>query len=254
MKKCNNPSCGHEIPDESVFCMYCGTKWVPLKQKCPRCDFDDIPDNALFCPNCGLKLGEVSDDLNPGSGSHPQAVDLGLPSGTKWANMNVGATKPEEYGGYYAWGETEEKDDYSWSTYKHCNGSEKTCHNIGSDIAGTQYDVAHVQWGGNWQMPSRKQFQELFDNCESELTTLNGVKGMKFTSKINGNSIFLPAAGYRWNDGLDNAGSYGDYWSSTQGPSDSYYAYGLYFNSGDAGWSNYSNRSGGHTVRPVSRI
>ena len=55
MKKCNNPSCGHEIPDESVFCMYCGTKWEPLKQKCPRCDFDDIPDNALFCPNCGMK-------------------------------------------------------------------------------------------------------------------------------------------------------------------------------------------------------
>ena len=86
---------------------------------------------------------------------HPHLIDLGLPSGTKWACCNVGADTPEAYGGYYAWGETEEKSTYSWSNYIHCNGSRETVHDIGSDIAGTEYDVAHVKWGGSWVMPSR---------------------------------------------------------------------------------------------------
>ena len=83
-----------------------------------------------------------------------EAIDLGLPSGTKWASCNVGATKPEEYGGYYSWGETEEKETYDWSTYIHCDGSSSTCHDLGSDISGTEYDVAHVKWGGKWCMPT----------------------------------------------------------------------------------------------------
>ena len=251
MKKCNNPTCGHEIPDESVFCLYCGTKWVPLKQKCPRCDFDDIPDNALFCPNCGMKLGEVSDDLNPGSGSHPQAVDLGLPSGTKWASCNVGATKPEEYGGYYAWGETETKTTYDWSTYKHCDGSSSTCHDLGSDIAGTKYDVAHVKWGGSWMMPSEEQQDELINNCTYEWTTVNGVEGGKFTG-TNGGSIFFPSAGDRSDSGFYNVGSNGYYWSSTQDPSGADDAYGLNFYSGGS-YSGSYGRYNGFTVRPVSR-
>ena len=82
------------------------------------------------------------------------AVDLGLPSGTKWANMNVGATKPEEFGGCYAWGEAKEKSANNWANYVHCDGTEKTCHNLGEDISGTKYDVAHVKWGGDWKMPT----------------------------------------------------------------------------------------------------
>ena len=184
------------------------------------------------------------------TGEAGEAIDLGLPSGTKWASCNVGATKPEEYGGYYAWGETEEKEVYDESTYKYYqNGSYV---NIGSDISGTDYDVAHVKWGGKWCMPTLDDIKELFDNCDSEWTTLNGVNGRKFTSKINGNSIFLPAAGDRWPGGLYGAGEIGCYWSSTQYPGYSNYAYDLGFDSGYADWGS-TDRYYGFAVRPVIR-
>jgi uncharacterized protein (TIGR02145 family) len=179
-----------------------------------------------------------------------------LPSRTKWASCNVGATKPEEYGGYYAWGETEEKEVYDWSTYTHCDGSSSTCHDLGSDISGTEYDVAHVKWGGNWVMPTLDDIKELFDNCTAEWTTLNGVNGRKLTSNINGNSIFLPAAGWRYrrDDYLINAGLDCYYWSSTQSPSDSGYAFGLDFYKGDAHWDIFDlSRRNGQSVRPVVR-
>ncbi len=188
---------------------------------------------------------------------HPHLIDLGLPSGTKWACCNVDddASKqtPTNYGSYYAWGETEEKNNYNWRTYTHCDGSEDTCHDLGSDIAGTQYDVAHVKWGGSWVMPTHDQKMELLDNCTYELTTVNGVNGGRFTSKTNGGSIFLPAAGYRWGDYLSRAGMYGDYWSSTQHPSYSYDAYYLFFGSGGTLWDSGDHRYYGFTVRPVSR-
>ncbi len=195
----------------------------------------DTPQIHLSCPD----------------NHHPHMIDLGLPSGTKWACCNVGANKPEEYGGYYAWGETEEKDYYDWSNYIHFDGSSSTCHDLGHDIAGTQYDVAHVKWGGSWVMPSKTQQDELRENCSSEWTTVNGVNGRIFTGS-NGGSIFLPAAGYRWNDDLSSAGSGGGYWSSTQFPSGTYFAYYLRFYSGYFDWSNYS-RYYGQSVRPVSR-
>lgn len=177
-----------------------------------------------------------------------EAIDLGLPSGTKWAPWNVGASKPEDYGGYYAWGETDEKEVYDWGTYIHCDGSSETCHDIGSDITGTQYDVAHVKWSGPWQMPTLDQIKELVNNCTSEYITINGINGRKFTGP-NGNSIFLPAAGC-WDDELCNAGSYGYYWSSTLKESSPYSANIFFFGSGDASYgSRY--RSNGHTVRPV---
>ena len=179
-------------------------------------------------------------------------IDLGLPSGTKWSCCNVGATTPEGYGGYYAWGETEEKDFYDLSTYTYCDGSSSTFHDLGSDIAGTGYDVAHVKWGGSWVLPSKEHQNELRNNCTYEWKTVNGVKGGKFTSKTNGNSIFLPAAGDRWDVALYRAGSNGYYWSSTQHPSLSSFAYGLYFNSGSVDWDD-NGRYYGFSVRPVSR-
>ncbi|MBQ6062770.1 MAG: serine/threonine protein kinase, partial [Prevotella sp.] len=121
----------------------------------------------------------------------------------------------------------------------------------GSDIAGTQYDVAHVKWGGSWVMPSHAQQVELLNYCTSTWTTENGVYGRRFTGS-NGGSIFMPAAGGRWNGDLNSAGSWGDYWSSTQNPSYSTDAYYLYFSSGSAGWS-YGYRDGGQSVRPVVR-
>ena len=163
----------------------------------------------------------------------------------------MGATQPEEYGGYYAWGETEEKDVYSEDTYKYYqNGSYV---NIGSDISGTEYDVAHVKWGGNWCMPTLDDIFELLDNCTNEWTTLNGVNGRKFTSKINGNSIFLPAVGFRWYGDLYDDGDYGFYWSSTQNPDYSYNAYYFGIFSVRAFWDYYYNRYFGQSVRPVVR-
>ena len=185
-------------------------------------------------------------------GNHPHLIDLGLPSGTKWACCNVDASKPEDYGGYYAWGETTMKSgEYSWKTYRHCDGTENSCHNLGSSICGTQYDVAHVKWGGNWQMPTEDQFKELLHKCNKVVwTTQNGVEGRMFTGP-NGRSIFLPAAGYRGSS-FDNAGSDGDYWSGAQSTSDARCAYELDFDSGGAYWYG-TGRYCGQSVRPVSR-
>ena len=181
--------------------------------------------------------------------NHPHQIDLGLPSGTKWACCNVGASTPEGYGGYYAWGETKEKDVYDWNTYIHCDGSEETCHNLGRDIARTKYDVAHVKWGGGWHMPTKTQIGELFVNTSSEWTSKNGVAGRKFTGG-NGGTIFLPAAGHRWGSELSSAGDVGDYWSSTLDEYIEYSACYLGFISISADWNNYS-RDYGLSVRPV---
>ena len=117
--------------------------------------------------------------------NHPQIIDLELPSGTRWASCNVGATSPEECGGYFAWGEIEEKKSYGWNNYIHCEGTEDTCHNLVSDIAGTKYDVAHMRWGSRWRMPTIEQIEELLNNCTSKWMELKGVKGVMFISKHN---------------------------------------------------------------------
>ena len=183
-------------------------------------------------------------------GNHPHIIDLGLPSGTKWACCNVGASKPEEYGTYYAWGETKTKEVYSWETYIHWDGSEETCHNIGSDIAGTKYDAATANWKAPWRMPTYEQCKELLDNCISEWTTQNDVNGRKFTGP-NGGTIFLPAAGVRWHSDLNEAGWGGDYWSSTLYESYPSGACGLGFGwAGELYMGSYG-RYGGLTVRPV---
>ncbi len=192
------------------------------------------PSNVPLCPD----------------NHHPHMIDLGLPSGTKWACCNVGADKPEAYGGYYAWGETETKYEYSWKTYKYCDGT-SNCKSLGWDIADTSYDVAHVKWGDRWVLPLHDQQEELMNNCTCKWMTMNGVAGEKFTSKRNGASIFLPAAGYRDDSGLDYVGSYGFYWSSTQNPSYSHYAYYLDFNSANVDWYGISCYLG-QSVRPVS--
>ena len=192
---------------------------------------------------------------------HPHLIDLGLPSGTKWAccNVNDDASKqsPTNYVGYYAWGETEEKDCYGTSTYIYLDIRYSPLsyiyHDLGSDIAGTQYDVAHVKWGGSWVMPSKEQQDELRDNCIYVWTTVNGVNGMVFTGP-NGGSIFLPAANCFYGSVPVNAGSYVDgyYWSSTQHPSRSREAYALRFGSyGGVDLNFHQGRDVGQSVRPV---
>ena len=184
--------------------------------------------------------------------NHPHMIDLGLPSGTKWACCNVGAAAPEQYGSYFAWGETQPKSVYNWETYLYGGYWDDVDYidYIGSDIAGTGYDAASANWGTQWRMPSLEQCDEFVNNTTWEWTAQNGVNGMKFTGP-NGGTIFLPAAGYRWGGGLYYAGDYGDYWSSTLyggGPDG---AWGLYFVGGDASTYYYYDRDIGHSVRPV---
>ncbi len=181
--------------------------------------------------------------------NHPHAIDLGLPSGTKWACCNVESINPEDYGGYYAWGETKEKEKYDWYNYIHCDGSMETCHDIGSDIAGSEYDVAHVLWGGSWVMPSQSQFQELVSSCSYTWITKNGVEGGLFIGP-SGGSIFMPAANIRWNGFLECLVLGGYYWSSTQDTL-SYCTYRLIFDNWGGDCRASDLRGIGLTVRPV---
>ena len=181
---------------------------------------------------------------------HPHMIDLGLPSGTLWACCNVGASSPEQYGIYYAWGEISPKSDYTFENYAYYNSSTGDYINIGSDIGGTSYDAATANWGAPWRMPSLEQCKELVNNCTSEWTTQNGVYGRKFTGS-NGSTIFLPAAGGRWSGESGRVGSWGYYWSSSLYESGPYYAFNLRFDSEGAGWYNFYYRYGGRSVRPV---
>lgn len=183
------------------------------------------------------------------------AIDLGL--SVKWASCNVGASTPEEYGGYYAWGETEEKSDYSVQNYKWCNGTYNTFTKYCTDsyngtvddktVLEPEDDVAHVKLGGNWRMPTSEEFDELL-SCTCKRTTYNGVYGLLVTGP-NGNSIFLPAAGLG-PGGYRN--SEGNYWSATLRKSTCHSAYYMYFSKEDKEEMDYHFRySNGFTVRPV---
>ena len=141
-------------------------------------------------------------------------VDLGLPSGTKWATSNVGANSPEEYGDYFAWGETTTKETYELDTYRYYDGSNWTKYTDPLTILEASDDAATANWGSGWRMPTYDEMNELKNNCTVTWTTQNGVNGCLFTGS-NGNSIFLPAAGCRIDSELNNAGSEGCYWSGT---------------------------------------
>ena len=184
-------------------------------------------------------------------------VDLGLPSGTKWATCNVGASKPWEYGGYYAWGETEPKENYGWSAYKYSS----------------EDDAAHANWGGKWRMPTRAQQEELLKECYWEWTKdYNGSgvagfivhkakaeadKGVIYKDETPSSSyslgdahIFLPAAGDGFSGDLDDAGSYGYYWSSSLFSDCPDFAWCVKFNS-DYVYGRGDLRCYGQSVRAV---
>lgn len=190
-------------------------------------------------------------------------VDLGLPSGTLWATCNVGATRPEEYGDFFAWGETEPKTVYNWDTYKYCQGGNYNMTKyVYSDAWGIRADnlvellreddAATVNWGESWQMPSTEQFRELIDkeNTTIEWATINGVKGKRITSKRNGNSIFFPATGIRGEDKAIYKGSDCICWSRSLNIYASNEAdYLLLYTGYDC--IHYNKRGYGITVRPV---
>ncbi len=221
------------------------------------CDKDNEPKND----------SNNSDPSQPATGTENghEWVNLGL--SVKWATCNVGATSPEKYGNYYAWGETEAKSDYSWNTYKYgtynYNGdySKLTKYNgtDGRTTLETSDDAAVANWGGAWHMPTNDEWNELIGNCTWTWTDNyndTGVKGYEVKSKATDNSIFLPAAGFRYRDSLYYAGSFGYYWSTSLCtiytiiyPSD---AWNVNFNSDNVDCTNLS-RCKGKSVRPVCK-
>lgn len=219
---------------------------------------------------------DTPESIDPYNGH--EYVDLGLPSGLKWATCNVGANKPEEYGDYFAWGETEPyyteghsrdnpcsdweigKTSYNWASYKWCDGSfdnlTKYCANSkygavdNKKVLDPEDDVTHMNWDGDWRMPTQEEQDELRTECTWTWGSQNGVNGYTIVGP-NGNSIFLPAAGFRINSVLNNVGSNGYYWSSLFYLRTSYDAYGLIFSPSGVDWYHDNSRCDGFTVRPV---
>ena len=198
-------------------------------------------------------------------------VDLGLPSGLKWAKCNIGAKKETDYGIMFAWGQTDnavatkfvdsENYPYNWASYKYCNGTYKTltkyCTN---SFYGTvddkttldpEDDAATQIMGGDWRMPTKAEIQELIDNTTKEWTKVNGVNGYKFTSKTDTSKyIFIPAAGYCNDGSVYNVGNYGGVWSSSLNTSNPYGAWCLFFGSVSCSMY-YDYRCSGQSVRGV---
>ena len=228
------------------------TGMVTCLQACEAVVTVRCKDNAYISDSCTIKVTDGGS-----SGSDEEVVDLGLPSGIKWRSMNVGASKPEDYGNYYAWAETSPKSSYTSSNYKYPatnygdgitiykkydttpGGDKKT-------VLEAEDDAATANLGNGWRTPTFTEFQELREKCTWNWVTLNGVKGMQVTGP-NGKSIFLPAGGWYDKNGLNNKGSYGSYWTAT----------------GDGGTANAVDivnndkdkalvpRSEGRSVRPV---
>ena len=221
---------------------------------------------VMVCMAMALCVSCKKDNAEPGGGNTGgggtiaghEYVDLGLPSGLLWATCNVGADSPEDYGDYFAWGETETKSNYEWSTYKWCNGDLNTLTKYNTNpfygtvdnkiVLEPADDAAHVNWGGGWRMPIYKEMAELRDTCIWTWTTQNGVNGYRVTGS-NGNSIFLPAAGYYDDGSLHCAGSNGNYWSSSLRTDDPDKAYLFFFSNGV--YMTYCRRFYGHSVRSV---
>ena len=179
-------------------------------------------------------------EVTVGGGDEHEYVDLGLPSGLLWATCNVGANAPEEYGDYFAWGETTPKDTYTSANYTYSDNPA---------ILPSDHDAATANWGNGWRMPTKAEFQELLDNTTVTWTQQNGVNGRLFTA-TNGNSLFLPAAGYRWGDELYGVGNYGFYWSSSLYTDNPFRAWYFYFHSDYYGMSHY-DRYLGQSARAV---
>ena len=174
------------------------------------------------------------------------AVDLGLPSGTLWADRNIGAKSPEDFGLYFSWGNIEGHamgSGYDFDDYNETKG-----HELDGDID-IEHDAARFNMGEPWQMPTKEQFQELVDNCTREWCCENGHMGSRFTSKINGKSVFFPAAGSGIGTSIHDVGSYGYYWSSSWYSATN--AYNRYFNSSSVNPQSSNSRYVGFSVRAV---
>ncbi len=202
-----------------------------------------------------------------GSLNNHDYVDLGLPSGLMWATCNVGAETPEAYGAYFAWGETETKDYFDWKSYRYGNflGDRYELYKYCSDSAysldgfvdeltllESTDDAALACWGTGWRTPTIEEWDEMFQHTSYEFTSQNGVDGWCFTAS-NGNSLFLPDAGYWW-DGSFNHGGLGLYWSSSLNTLFPCRSWSFHFNAYQCHLCGSSDRNRGQSVRPVCRI
>ena len=227
-------------PATGAYHVYCGGCWY-------------LPANVCRCTHrrqTTAGYGEAAVGLRVALREkvEPEAVDMGL--SVKWANFNIGAFHPTHYGDYFAWGETEPKETYSWENYKWCDGTSTnmTKYNAtdGKTILEAEDDAAYVQWGDKWRMPTEEEFTELREKCTWTWTTQDGVKGYKITGP-SGNSIFIPAAGFHYENGF-NYGENGDYWSAEAGLPNN----GIHLNFyPDKQIKSTSYRYVGFTIRPV---
>lgn len=213
----------------------------------------DMRYEVVITSNTVIKANLKKNELNTHNGKG--YVDLGLR--VKWATCNVGANSPEEYGDYFAWGETQPKSIYNWSTYKYCNGDEdsmtKYCTKSyygtvdNKTTLDLEDDAAHVNWGGKWRMPTSAEMEELRNNCTWTNTTQNGVYGLKMKSKKNGNSIFFPMTGYYGTNGFSDRENF--CWSSSLWVYN-HSAYTMRYGSGSVDIPRFS-RNCGRSVRAV---
>ena len=240
---------------------------------------DQVKDGDTDAASALAQIIQKLEDLKGsigGGGTTPspvEYVDLGLPSGLKWAKCNLGASKPSDYGDYYAWGETAPKADYDWPTYKWMQAGKSNSDYItkytvadgqtwgiwydssgafigdNKTVLAAADDAATANLGSPWRMPTADEIQELIDNCTWIWTTQDGVNGYQVDGP-NGNAIFLPASGEREDSGLIDAGTKARYWSSSLRTTLNSYAHHIYFDSG-----NYERqgvlRCYGYSVRPV---
>lgn len=193
--------------------------------------------NATISQDCNLNGINESHATQNSLNGH-SFVDLGLPSGLLWATCNVGSETPEQIGDYYAWGETQTKSNYSLSTYQYASNAISL-----SDISGTQYDAARVNWGGEWRMPSRNEVAELTSNCSRKDTTINGQSGLLLRG-ANGNYIFIPCAGHWYNNKVEELTGRGFWTSTATGSRCAYRAW-------EWTYISFSEREQGFQVRPV---
>ena len=233
------------------------------------CNKPDEPNNgggnnqndSIVSPNNGG--GSDNDSIIDHSGTLNgyDYVDLGLPSGTMWATCNVGANTPESYGDYYAWGETQPKTTYDWNNYiwsngngrqltKYCSKADYGYYGFSDNLTNLlpSDDAATAKWGYGWRTPTKEEWDELCQSTSQNWIIRNGVDGWLFIAN-NGNSIFMPAAGYRLNEDLFDAGGYGGYWSSTLDTSYPLNAWDFSFGSGL--YENILNRRNGRSIRAV---
>ena len=244
---------GEEYSSGYVYGFYSDENTREIKLTTDDCYVRAFPLSMLQAGKSGyinLPTVDVYDGWEPtlsGTLNGYAWVDLGLPSGLKWATCNVGASSPEGYGDYYAWGETSTKSDYNE------NNSTTYGKSMGDISGNSSYDVARKLWGGTWRLPTDSEFQELIDNCTWEWTAQGGAKGYKVISKVNSKSIFLPAAGYRRDTWCSGAGTEGSYVSSRPNKSYSERAYVLSFNSNRPLIASSVYRFCGYSVRPVTK-